>query len=372
MEPTFELNRTNIYVSYLSLRTYIKLEDINDLNEDGITLKSIQFAEYSCQRSSKKTPQANQSLPRSCSSFVIEMPHFAQIRPTKEVAAEINADHYLYANESTKNIDINELSFSNESATDNFLTDLMTNDISKLNFICTPQKKRKQCEPVERIAGTNIYANVPSTRDQNDYSVPRKENTPVHKARFVIIDENEYENVMDSLDDLRLRREQTSTFQKVPPPINELVFDERYCDCRHSVTVGKTTKSQLNQVPNFNVTSSAKCRPLRRLSQMPYTFQPPNKASTTTMSPISFTKYLLPSTDKTPEIPANSKSINNRAPLLTTNRTQSQAKRISLTERNNFNNFCITPLKANKPDLVTTSSSNKKIRMHTLSRFHKV
>ncbi|KAH9404533.1 termination of G-protein coupled receptor signaling pathway [Tyrophagus putrescentiae] len=237
-DPHFELNHCNIYVSYLSsLRTYIKLEDIHDLSEDGITIKSIQFAEYGCQKTSSATTKAN-SLPQSCSSFVIEMPHFAKIRPTKRVAEEINADHHLYANEA-KNIDINDLSFSNESATDEFLADIMTSDKSKLNFICTPQKKRKQNEPVEQIA-ENIYANVPSA-NEGHYSVPKKPNTPVHKARFVIIDENEYENVMDSQNDLCLKEDISSCKN----PATKLVFDERFCDCHHSANV-----PNLNTLPH--------------------------------------------------------------------------------------------------------------------------
>src|SRR5699024_4896207 len=80
------------------------------------------------------------NLPQSFSNFAIETPHQTKIRPTQQLINEKTVGH-LYSNVApspeAKDIDIGNLSFSNDKATNDFLADVMSCDISKLNFICT-------------------------------------------------------------------------------------------------------------------------------------------------------------------------------------------------------------------------------------------
>lgn len=390
MEPAFNLDHTGIHVHYLSsLRTYLNLNDINDLNEDGITIRSIQFAENGKPKASRKStvPRANLStLPQSFCTFAVESPYQAKIRPTQQLINEKNMSH-LYSNVSstpeTKDIDIGNLSFSNDTATNDFLAEVMSCDISKLNFICTPQKSQTEAKPDKFAQRANVYENLcfdeaptppPRSRVPNHYSEPRKENTPVHKARFVIIDENEYNNVLES----QSKRSKCQARGKEPSdkPLysNQGVdFDERFCDCRPKTSA--ILKSS-NRVPNDIASQPSLNRPLRRLSQVPRIQRQQVESSKACSSPISFTKYLLQSTSSpTPLTRLTANNANNQQPQHTSGARP--APRMSLSASNNFNNnftnFCITPLKANKPDLlVSTNSSNKRSRMSTLSRFHKI
>lgn len=382
MEPAFNLDNTGIHVHYLSsLRTFLNLNDINGLNEDGITIRSIQFAENGKPKASRKStaPRANLgTLPQSFCTFAVESPYQAKIRPTQQLINEKNMSH-LYSNvpltPETKDIDIANLSFSNDTATNDFLAEVMSCDISKLNFICTPQKSQTEAKPDKFAQRANVYENLcfdeaptppPRSRVPNHYSEPRKENTPVHKARFVIIDENEYTNVLDS-QSKRTRGKEPS--DKPLYSNQEVHFDERFCDCRPKTSA--ILKSS-NRVPNGIAPQPPLNRPLRRLSQVPRIQRQQVESSKACSSPISFTKYLLQSTSSpAPLTRLTANNANNQQPQHTTGARP--APRISLSASNNFTNFCITPLKANKPDLlVSTNSSNKRSRIRTLSRFHKI
>ena len=354
-------------MSYLSsLRTYINLNNINDLNEDGITIRSIQFAQYNRPKVTKTTAVKSHTMPRLFTSFVVESPPHqtsAKIRPTQNIVDEKSSRLYTNVYTETKNIDIGELSFSNENATEDFLTDIMTNDISKLNFVCTPQKQRPtQANQQSGNVYENMYFNASDAKSQK----PVKAKTPLHKARFVIIDENEYENVIDLQNDRHSvglpELKSDNLFSRKPMYANQpVVFDGRYCDCKpnNNILKPQNTISYSNQ-------SGPLSRPLRRMTQLPNQLEASNKNCP---SPISFKKYLLQPNLSQHTTPVINNTQNNATPTIR------KTTRISLSANNNFANFCITPFKANiKPDLLesTCDNSSQRNQIRTLSRFHKI
>ncbi|KAI2807240.1 Regulator of G protein signaling domain [Blomia tropicalis] len=354
MESRFDLNCQQIYVKYLSsLRTYINLNHIKDLNEDGVIIKSIQFVEYV-----KPSMKSSDNVKRSKMKTHLKSSSTIIVEADNNLTNKQNGTEpkHTYANVQ-KSIDLAELSFSNEMATEDFLSEILTTDISKLNFICTPNKRQKHSYESEKkyvSRNDNFYENInlKPTKLTNNHS------SPIYKAHLMIVSDDgpDYENtnlVTGHQNEIGLPASQEDYFrdrqagQTIKEP-SKLYYDCD-CDCQNSNILNPVNyKKEINlssTVQRNNNSNSQQCH-----------------------TPISFTKYLL-HTSSQPMHQTNRK--NNITPIKRlTNRN------IPLSENNNFSNFCITPLKLNKPKLLNVNTNpgenNKRCQIRTLSQFHKI
>lgn len=142
-----------------SLRTFIDLHQFYDFNQlEGIRIKSVAF---------KK--QDYNHYQQNSDYFAIDCKQ--KLTKPKQLSPEKRNNSY----DNQENIDIGNLSFSNELKTDEFLNNIMASKLLNLNFTCLDKNF------------TNDYMNMNTNVDID--------NQDLHRARLVLIDaEPFYEN----------------------------------------------------------------------------------------------------------------------------------------------------------------------------------
>lgn len=149
MHPTGGLDGRRLFVRYLSsLRTYLNLKDLNDLNEDGICIKSIRFEQYNPPPTLPAEPVLRRdALPSTLlNSFIVDNREQGQ-RKMFVAREQPNEPENTY-DLPPDGIDVSDLSFSDPATTDHFLDSLMaSNDRRPMPYFSTPTKAKKKKMP---------------------------------------------------------------------------------------------------------------------------------------------------------------------------------------------------------------------------------
>lgn len=348
-KPTINFDYSNVYVKYLSsLRTYINLNDIHELNEDGIRVKSINF-----QKSPFPNSNSSKKMKTSYNSFYVDhSTESSVLSGTNDLCS--SSEQKQHDPEEVKNVDLAELSFSNENKTDQFLNDIMSAEVSaKLNYVCTPKKPSQAME--------HEYENVKHTAafDQQKYSITRSQNVyqqnpdeNIHKAHLVFIDEDIVEQQNCSTDSLNLSLT-TKLFidsmeqsrPAAPSPTTSILrASSRYNSSRHysMANYDRYQQQQPTQMPKIVRNCSAR-------NESPYRKYLLQQSS-------SATKALVCSASKPPIHP---RKVNAGVGQVGARTNQVARRRLHYSQSMNEHRT---------PDIVLSASRP----INTLSRFHKI
>ncbi|XP_046914367.2 regulator of G-protein signaling loco [Dermatophagoides farinae] len=169
------LDECVINVKYMSsLRTFLDLSDFTDLNpliDDGIIIKSVKFKKYHTQKE------------KPFDFFAIDCRDDGQSKNLKMVKCE----NSLYENvdnnpvEDLENVNLENLSFSSETKTEEFLQNMMLNEPNRFKFTCATGEQNYE----------NVQVKMKEIGDNDNNGV---NNNHLHHARLVYIDEPFYEN----------------------------------------------------------------------------------------------------------------------------------------------------------------------------------
>nr|XP_027194602.1 uncharacterized protein LOC113789280 [Dermatophagoides pteronyssinus] len=183
------LDECVINVKYMSsLRTFLDLGDFNDLNqliEDGIIIKSVKHKKY---HDRKEKP---------FDFFAIDC--CDQSRNVKKIEDDRYENIDNNQIKDIENVDLGNLSFSNETKTEAFLLNMMINDSNRFNFTCSSMKQ-------------NYYENIHVEQKENEND-KREDSKNLHHAKFVYIDEPLYEN--DQIIRQEINRKNISKISKI-------------------------------------------------------------------------------------------------------------------------------------------------------------
>lgn len=224
MVPIYQIDNIHIYIRYLSsLRTYLKFQDLNELSQEDVCIKSISFCERDVCHSKFKSNPVEKSFSKF-NSFTVEnmLPSPKnKFDPIDKNSIKNEDGHKM----NTNIVDLQDLSFSNENETETFLNEIMTTDMSKFNFICTADDKSDQSIDQDIFR----HRHKPLTEQTNTF----------HKARMVLVD-NEEDHFYENDDIIRSCREQKRIY------VNELE-NKRFSSHEPNIMT-PNKKSKLNQV----------------------------------------------------------------------------------------------------------------------------
>ena len=245
------LDECVINVKYMSsLRTFLDLGDFNDLNqliEDGIIIKSVKHKKYHDRKEKPFDFFAIDCCDQSRNAKKIEDDRYENIDNNQIKDIE--------------NVDLGNLSFSNETKTEAFLLNMMINDSNRFNFTCSSMKQ-------------NYYENIHVEQKENEND-KREDSKNLHHAKFVYIDEPLYEN--DQIIRQEINRKNISKISKISDsPFTKYIQESpvkfsisqctEYCSRRQSKNSTHLNKKKLASIKPDLIPITPKTR-IRTLSK---------------------------------------------------------------------------------------------------------
>lgn len=228
----------NLYlkVNYMSsLRTFIDLQQFYDLNQlEGIRIKSVK-------------------LQKNDYNDYQQMHNYFDIDCKQKLNIEqkqLPSNKSDNSDDDQENIDIGNLSFSNEMKTDQFLNNIMASKLINLNFTNIDKEFQNDYNKVNRIADTD-------NRDLHHARLVLIDGEPLYENNNIIIQENERKLKQNWTNkETIMKNKNDKIFPKMKSPFTKYLIDKtkerrhEYRNRIHSCSTRSNIKPDLISSPN--------------------------------------------------------------------------------------------------------------------------